>query len=633
MKLTSVEIVNFRSIDSLSIEFNPKCRVLVGINESGKSNILRALSFLMPEKIPTKDDLREPLPTEQPIEEAYVDFNFELTLEEIGKIYDIILKKVYTDKPKKPIIFKDKVSFDLQDFTKSRNKGVYSINIIDKSKTTTYWGLNNSYKIAPGWKKPTDMCPPDYFTTLQTGEKVTLKNYSLIDESICADVQKEYLADIDAKYVNDIVGSETGKFIGSNIPKTLFWLYDENNLLPPSIGMTAFSANPEICQPLKNMFLLAGYLDIGKSINDAKQGSRNSLLNLLNNVAHKTTLHFHNVWKEYKKIEFDLIPDGDNIIPSIKEKNRYDCSKRSDGFKRFISFLLMISANVKTGLLVDTLLLIDEPDTSLHPSGARYLREELIKISNKNYVVYSTHSIFMIDRENISRHIIVKKEDEKTMIENVNESNIIDEEVIYNALGYSIFESLQKKNIIFEGWKDKKLFQIAITKNAQLKKAFKNVGFCHAKGVTHIKTVASTLELANRDCLIISDADEPARRLEKEYIDVVRGFGIWKRYDEINANIKAITGEDFIKKDIVLKHLQTIKDQYTNLTDLTSLNLSDSKGCLFVIKEWLKKGGKTDIEIKSIVDGVKNDLFENLKVTEIEDAYFEMINSMITLSK
>ena len=86
----------------------------------------------------------------------------------------------------------------------------------------------------------------------------------------------------------------------------------------------------------------------------------------------------------------------------------------------------------------------------------------------------------------------------------------------------------------------------------------------------------------------------------------------------------SITVEDFIKKDTILKHLKKIKDQYTNLADSTSLNLNDSKGCLYVIKEWLKKGGKTDVEIKTIVDSVKNDLFQNLKVAELEDNYFEM---------
>ena len=48
MKLSRVEIKNFRSIKKVDVHFDPTCRILVGINESGKSNILRALSLLDP---------------------------------------------------------------------------------------------------------------------------------------------------------------------------------------------------------------------------------------------------------------------------------------------------------------------------------------------------------------------------------------------------------------------------------------------------------------------------------------------------------------------------------------------------------------------------------------------------------
>ena len=46
MKLEKVRIKNFRSIADLSISFDMNCKFLVGINEAGKSNILRALSLL-----------------------------------------------------------------------------------------------------------------------------------------------------------------------------------------------------------------------------------------------------------------------------------------------------------------------------------------------------------------------------------------------------------------------------------------------------------------------------------------------------------------------------------------------------------------------------------------------------------
>ena len=46
MKLEKIKIVNFRSIKDLDIDFYNNSRVLVGINEAGKSNILKAAALL-----------------------------------------------------------------------------------------------------------------------------------------------------------------------------------------------------------------------------------------------------------------------------------------------------------------------------------------------------------------------------------------------------------------------------------------------------------------------------------------------------------------------------------------------------------------------------------------------------------
>jgi AAA15 family ATPase/GTPase len=51
MKLTKLDIENFRSIERLSIELNPLC-TLIGCNNAGKSNILDAIALLVGERWP-----------------------------------------------------------------------------------------------------------------------------------------------------------------------------------------------------------------------------------------------------------------------------------------------------------------------------------------------------------------------------------------------------------------------------------------------------------------------------------------------------------------------------------------------------------------------------------------------------
>jgi predicted ATP-dependent endonuclease of OLD family len=87
MQLRYVVIKNYRSIKYLQIALEPKCRILVGINESGKTNILKALNLLDPKQVTTRRDLSEPGLREAPIKEGYVRFVFGLTEEEGTLVY------------------------------------------------------------------------------------------------------------------------------------------------------------------------------------------------------------------------------------------------------------------------------------------------------------------------------------------------------------------------------------------------------------------------------------------------------------------------------------------------------------------------------------------------------------------
>ncbi|MCA9478622.1 MAG: AAA family ATPase, partial [Nanoarchaeota archaeon] len=61
MILTKARITNFRSIPKhYEISFSPRCRILVGINEAGKSNILKALSLLNKKEDFSPTDIRTP---------------------------------------------------------------------------------------------------------------------------------------------------------------------------------------------------------------------------------------------------------------------------------------------------------------------------------------------------------------------------------------------------------------------------------------------------------------------------------------------------------------------------------------------------------------------------------------------
>ena len=67
----------------------------------------------------------------------------------------------------------------------------------------------------------------------------------------------------------------------------------------------------------------------------------------------------------------------------------------------------MVSIKIKNDGIKNNILLIDEPEIGLHPSSCSLFATRINKnIGRNNIVVISTHSTFMIDKEEVERHII-----------------------------------------------------------------------------------------------------------------------------------------------------------------------------------------------------------------------------------
>lgn len=547
MRLTRVQIQNFRSIQDQTITFDHRCRILVGINESGKSNVLKALSMLSSDVKPSEEDLREVSPNEDAVEDSHVLFIFTLEDHEIKVVFEEVAGKVLTKHKAPTLVTYGGKGYSLRELCADRNEGLYKVDVKGETKSFSYWRLPADCTLHRRWKKvSSDLgAPKDLVNvSLNDGRTIALKDFALIDAESYPEISSDVLEDVAVEEVNAFLVAAVRSIVKSALPGCVYWTYDDDNLLPARINQAKFVQNPDSCHPLKNMFRLAGITDIQEAFASAQKKSTHGVRNLLDLVAKTATKHIHSIWSEYKDVSIGLAPYGPTEIDAgIKDAhNLFEMSRRSDGFKRFVSFLLMVSAQVRTEQLTNTLLLIDEPDNSLHPSGARYLREELISISKNNYVVYSSHSIFMIDRDNIGRHLITTKKNEVTKLTEANESNFVDEEVLYNSLGHSVFEHIKKRNIVFEGWRDKELFEVAISKlppkYKDLKEEFKEIGSCYAHGVRDIRYITPMIELANRECFIISDDDEISKEKQKEYIKN-KGYGTWKRYSEIQSGATA----------------------------------------------------------------------------------------------
>jgi len=469
MKLKQIRIKNFRSLKYQEFTFERNFQVLVGINESGKTNLIKAVSLLNDKTVISKDDIRDPGHDEDAVTESYVLFAFKLDEQLLDRYKKSVKNTILSLDIKSQLLDIKNISYDIDNFCNQKDEILYVVNNISGIRSKTHWNsVGPQYRVYQNWKKIKKDSSHDIE---MNGESVNISSYSIVNINDFPEIPEIFLEDLDIQSLNNIVGDHLVNISKDNLPTCILWNYSEDNLLPGRINLSKFTSNPEICIPLKNMFSLAGHHNVTKSLQEASQKT-NGLRNVLRKVSENTTAHMKKVWPEWKNQKVTLVQNGEFIDAGIEDEyNIYSLSRRSDGFKRFFTFLLMISVQNSTEEIHDNLIVIDEPDIGLHPSGVQYLREELKKIGEHNIVLASTHSIFMIDKEIIDRHLIVEKEKEITKITRVDISNISDEEVVYKALGYSLYDLLKPKNIIFEGWRDKKCFEIFV-KSSKGKKVF-----------------------------------------------------------------------------------------------------------------------------------------------------------------
>lgn len=225
------------------------------------------------------------------------------------------------------------------------------------------------------------------------------------------------------------------------IHNAIFWTADEKYLISRPIDLAAFAAQPgEVSVPLRNCFLLAGIADIAARI-DALEGDSTEIEHLQSELGARVTAHIKSVWPHHP-IEITFLITNNQINFHVRDQGAVGKAKtadqRSDGFKQFVSFLLTVSAQNRNEELSNTILLLDEPETHLHPLAQEYLLGELKKItSNKrrNIALFATHSNYMIDKGDLSRNFRVRKSDDKTAITAMDKKT-----ATYSSVTYEAFE-------------------------------------------------------------------------------------------------------------------------------------------------------------------------------------------------
>src|SRR3990170_4704509 len=235
MRLAKVSIRNFRSIADLTLSFNPTCRILVGINETGKTNILEALALLDPDTTPEPTDIREPGPGESPNDPSFARFIFTLDNSDRDKVYEATAKRLATTDLARPIVQLRQSPLSLRQFCDTYAEALYQVDIRSGARHPMVWQQPPDTKLLPGWKKPSASVPADFTLPIRKGVVVALAQTSLVFKEDFPDLPEEYLEEADPGSLVTVLSEAVRSLVSTNLPDCLLWSYDEKNLLPGQV--------------------------------------------------------------------------------------------------------------------------------------------------------------------------------------------------------------------------------------------------------------------------------------------------------------------------------------------------------------------------------------------------------------
>lgn len=586
MKLTRIKIENYKSIKSLEFDIKKYgtsyTTMLLGVNESGKSNVLDAMSFL---EMPEKEYDYYTLHNQKDEENTPVDLWYYLEFEQ---------KNTCVNALKAEIEGGNLINFEIVDIVKNvylqHDESVFSeAYSFEVKKLTDGLFVNKTQKNITsknGQQVPVSVINISNTKDNDSFEELTLENFkSFFAEKIKA---------IIVKYV----------------PSVSYWKPSPEYLITTE-DLNSFAKDINTKPALKNIFLLAGYKikdaiqDVVATIPNATQRSR-----LRSKLEDKLNEYIKDVWKHDIDIVIDITETGQFTL-SIKdtgEENKHDrlpIDGRSEGARHFLSLILSLSIESEYPQGTKRLILIDEPEAHLHPSGIRDLSKELLRIGTSNYLFVSTHSPFLVDKKKKERHIIIKKNGsaltEKIHID--THTSIIDDEVLREAFGLEVYRDLlNPHSILVEGASDKILLQKALAL-----KGTDGFGITNGHG-SNVNTLASKLNDVDISVLVILDDDESGQKYKNKIIRIGGSYSddnVFTIRDLSGSIVASGTIEDTLGKGYVEPKFKELYKSYYSERECDFV-LDETKPFVEQAKAYLHQNSATDVD--AFIEKLKNKL-------------------------
>lgn len=494
MHLLKYKVNKFRSVKGTEWIDVDQWTCLVGLNESGKTNLLLPLWKFNPADNATQIDLLLDYPRDEYSEieanngsrknEPFVETLFELSQEDLETIKEKYNAYINPPKP----------DGETAEDGEGEGEGEGEDAITDKS-------LNF------------------------TNHLLIKKDYNECFYIYVSNEQCEVLSD----EIKDDVGKVLFKEICDVIPRFVYYSeygnLDSDLYLPrvkDDLGRINSLPNKERMKA-RTLKILFGHLNLdpdeilalgresGIHNNDHRQKSDSQIetesrnkqerFAKVNSAASRLSSQFRDWWTQGNYV-FHFNADGEYFRILVSDSQRpspIELESRSKGLQWFFSFFLVFLAESENNHR-DCILLLDEPGLSLHPNAQTDLIRFFHQLSEKNQLIYTTHLPFLVDHNSLDRVKAVYTENGLTKASNDISKADREKKAIQPvnaAIGITASQSLLVgcDIVIVEGVSDQ--FYLTMIKNYLVSKGKfkpkKEIVFIPVGGAKGVKPVVSII--------------------------------------------------------------------------------------------------------------------------------------------
>jgi len=617
MKLTSVQISDYKCIRKACRFDVADITCLVGKNESGKTAVLEALYRLNP-VIPDHGEFN--------VDDDYPRIDVEdyrLEVKEGSRESAIITQATFA-------LEEEDLKEIREDFP-----GIVAQPELILSKGYTnelYAELTiNEEVVVEALLKRTKVSQPLLKSLIRCSSLVELSEAAKAHEK--EDAIARLLETIDPMLSKGLLQYLYEEYIEAKVPKFLY--FDEFYQMQGHVNLQALVERKTTNQLQESDYPLLGLIDLARlnleEISNPKRALERD--NRLEGASNHLTRNIMKYWSQnrYLEMRFDIRPalredpegmqTGTNLwghVYNSKQKVSTLLGRRSKGFIWFFSFLAWFSQQKRRK--IPLILLLDEPSLFLHASAQkdllRFLEDEC---ADGLQVIYSTQSPYMVDAHHLDRVRIVEDRSTTTAEDSpgtqiYTDSNRASREsiqLLFGALAHELVDDLARKNhlLIVDSLPDLIYLQAmsALLREKNGEGLNRDWLIAPLGGLRNLPVIASLLEF-NRTRIVAglfeSKTDDQVGSWDKHARDLLRQNHVYSYSDFTRvegATIEDLFDQEFylglvnkafsneLNKSLALRRIgggnrgivDLVKDHFTSISLVISIPMMRYKPALY----------------------------------------------------